>query len=77
MCYSIYLLHAYIIAFADKIKVEKYIHAGFYGRLFIHLIICSVLVLLISSIYFISIEKPCMDKDWVKKLAGKFRKERL
>lgn len=75
MCYSIYLLHLYIAALADRINFSQYIHAGIYSKLVIHTIISCIIIILVSGIYFLLVEKPCMDKDWVKKLVKKIRRK--
>jgi peptidoglycan/LPS O-acetylase OafA/YrhL len=68
MCYSIYLLHGPIISlfgnFLIKIKFTNYLN--------LNILICSLLliffIMIISSIFFLVIERPCMDKDWYKKI---------
>lgn len=67
MCYSIYLLHYAIISiFGNPILKHS-----FSKYKFINISIYSVLILLIimfiSSIFFLLVEKPCMDKNWLKK----------
>ena len=77
MCYSVYLLHVYIIALADRVNIGQYIHAGPYAKFFIHSTICLALILFISSFFFLLIEKPCMDKNWPKMLVNKFRRRTI
>jgi peptidoglycan/LPS O-acetylase OafA/YrhL len=68
MCYSIYLLHQPILDIFGKHLVKF----SFSKYSFINIPIYSILVLFvimtISSLFFLLIERPCMDKDWYKKL---------
>jgi len=63
MCYSIYLFHFLVIAFATRIVAH--------GRSPLLLTGLSiVLIALTSALYFLLIERPCMDRDWPKKLGA-------
>ncbi len=66
MCYSIYLIHLYIIAIMSKIT---YLHFGlsWYVYMTIQVLIMLPVVLVLSALYYKWIEQPCMDKDWWKK----------
>ncbi|SFM75978.1 Peptidoglycan/LPS O-acetylase OafA/YrhL, contains acyltransferase and SGNH-hydrolase domains [Chitinophaga sp. YR627] len=73
MCYSIYLLHTVIIsAFGSK-----FINGFFFDSLYLNLALFNVLqiclIMAISSIYFVLVERPCMDKYWPQKLLAFFR----
>lgn len=68
MCYSIYLWHTAIIS-----GLGNYItHIGISGHYFITLFLQSLIilpaVLVFSTIVYVLIEKPCMDKNWPVKL---------
>lgn len=72
MCYSIYLLHFAIISFIGKILLrsgEYVTNKGYFIPLYILFII---IILLISSLYFLFIEKPFMKPKWLglKKESG-------
>jgi len=68
MCYSIYLLHYPIISMFGnpllKYSFSRYtfINVSFYS------VVLILLVMTISSIFFLLVERPCMDKDWYKKI---------
>jgi len=68
MCYSIYLLHYPIISMFGN----PLLHYSFSEYSFINISIYSIsllfLIMAISSIYFLIIERPCMDKDWYKRI---------
>ena len=68
MCYSIYLLHFAIISFAGnplltfQFSEDSIINIGLYS------IIILGCILVISALFFIVIERPCMDKNWPIKI---------
>jgi peptidoglycan/LPS O-acetylase OafA/YrhL len=67
MCYSIYLLHYPIISIIGN-PLLKF---TFTSYPIINVIVFSIFILtgilLISSIFYLMIERPCMKKDWYKK----------
>lgn len=71
MCYSIYLLHfplmSLIAKFSHLYKVSDHI----LPNLLVNTIVTVVLSVVVSAGYFVLIEKPCMDKNWHKKLWAK------
>ncbi len=74
MCYSIYLIHYPIISLFGNPLVRKtfsdnqIINTGIYAAILI------VLVLVISSVFFLIAERPFMNKFWYKSLVKKFQK---
>jgi peptidoglycan/LPS O-acetylase OafA/YrhL len=64
MCYSIYLLHLSIILMFGKYPFSK----GYSSNIFIFAILTLILIFVISAVFFLLIERPCMDKNWYKKL---------
>lgn len=75
MCYSIYMLHSPIIyvfgKYMMKITFSKYAAVNFS----IYLLLLLATILLISSVFFQLIERPCMERDWYKKLYQRFKKK--
>ncbi|PQJ11732.1 hypothetical protein CJD36_008020 [Flavipsychrobacter stenotrophus] len=71
MCYTIYLLHYTIISmlgrFTAKIKFTDY----FFPNLLFQFTVLMFAILAISSVFYLYIERPFMDKKWVTKLMGK------
>ena len=69
MCYSIYLLHYPIISLIGNPLLKH----SFSRYVFVNLSIYSIVLLLAVgvnlAIFFLHIERPCMDKDWYKKFA--------
>ena len=67
MCYSIYLLHRTIMSLIDKTIYNMAISGNVVIDYFISVIILSIIIVFISSIFFLLIEKPCMEKNWYKR----------
>jgi peptidoglycan/LPS O-acetylase OafA/YrhL len=68
MCYTIYLLHLVLAEFFVLIFQEFSPDIPFITRLIIGLSIFLPVLFIVSSIFFLLIEKPCMDPAWPKKL---------
>lgn len=68
MCYSIYLLHNYVIAIGGALTERLGAGAPFYVRLLVQAGLLGLLVLLVSAIFFALIERPCMRADWPQRL---------
>lgn len=69
MCYSIYLYHLWIIALGAQAMRFAYRHDFPFWRNYCDL--CPwllIAVLAISSGFFLALERPCMERDWPKKL---------
>jgi peptidoglycan/LPS O-acetylase OafA/YrhL len=73
MCYSIYLLHFSITS--KVVDYFKYYQITDYSlpNVFVNSIICSIITLAVSAIFFLLIEKPCMYKDWPQKLKNRIK----
>lgn len=68
MCYSIYLLHYNIIPVIGNKTIHFNVsHQYLYAYLW-HSLILIPTILFCSAIFYLLVEKPCMDKDWPKKL---------
>jgi len=74
MCYSIYMLHSPIIYVFGKYVVSVTFSRYSIVNFSIYLILILSLILLISAIFFQLIEKPCMERDWHKKLFNRLKK---
>jgi peptidoglycan/LPS O-acetylase OafA/YrhL len=71
-CYSIYLIHNYIIAVAGYATERLAANAAFEVRLAIQCLLLGGLVLLLSAVYFKLIEQSCMNAAWPQKLKAHF-----
>jgi peptidoglycan/LPS O-acetylase OafA/YrhL len=70
MCYSIYLLHNYVIAATGWVTERLSLHDVFAVRLLIQFLLVAPVVLVISALYFRFIERPCMRPNWPQQLAS-------
>lgn len=71
MCYSIYLIHLplaeLVILFSSSVTFTQ----SYLLNFIIQLVIYLPILLVASIIFYLTIEKPCMDKNWPKKLFNK------
>jgi peptidoglycan/LPS O-acetylase OafA/YrhL len=69
MCYSIYLFHFVFIAALFKGTRHLILaRADFVGNLLIQLVVTGIPVLVLCGLFFVLVERPCMDPDWPSKL---------
>lgn len=73
MCYTIYLLHYPLMSMMSRLTGRM--TAGPYG---VDLVLQSAIVLpvllVVSGIFFLAVERPCMDPDWVGKAWRRLRR---
>ena len=69
MCYSIYLFHFAIISLVYRLTQSLMITHLFWPNLMLQFLIVGAVTLMVSSLFFISVEKPCMQKNWPTHLA--------
>ncbi len=71
MCYTLYLFHTVIISgFGNKTVFWKF-SSSYELNILMQTLILLPPILIISGVYFVLVEKPCMDKDWPLKLRNK------
>jgi peptidoglycan/LPS O-acetylase OafA/YrhL len=74
MCYSIYLLHPFLVSriarFTDRFILSDY----FFGQYLARMVAVVPLLLILTGIYFVLIERPCMKRDWPQRLWQKLRR---
>lgn len=68
MCYSIYLLHYNIIPVIGNTTINFNIFHSYPLVYLWHALIFFPAILIPSAVFYLLIERPCMDKDWPKKL---------
>jgi peptidoglycan/LPS O-acetylase OafA/YrhL len=68
MCYSIYLLHYaffhFLVPFTSKIQLGM----GYEIDYLLQIIIAVPTMLIVTTVFYLLVERPCMDKDWPKRL---------
>ena len=73
MCYSIYLLHYaffhLLVPFTSRLSMNM----GYKFDYFIQILVAVPIMLFVSTLFYIFIERPCMDKDWPRKLIRRFK----
>lgn len=72
MCYTIYLLHVPLIYFFGHITERAFVGRSLALNAGIQLLVLSPPVLVICSLFFLLIEKPCMNKQWPRNLTRRF-----
>lgn len=68
MCYTIYLIHLPIIEALYPVTKDVWLTHYFIPNLVVQFLILGPVILFFSIIYFLLIEKPCMNKDWPRLL---------
>lgn len=68
MCYTIYLLHSPFVSAFSRISHLFVVSEYYVVNLLFNTMLMLPVVLIISGVYFLLIEKPCMDKNWPNKL---------
>jgi len=74
MCYSIYLTHSLVVQFAYTLVPRVAWLRAFWPNMLAAEVIGLPLVFVVGAGFFILIERPCMDKNWPRKLIGLFAK---
>lgn len=64
MCYTIYLIHSQIISFMEKLLPRIAFTSYFSINLIVHFLVLLPFLAFFCAIFFLFIEKPCMNKDW-------------
>ena len=68
MCYTIYLLHYPLISALGRRTIRVGRGASFTEHFLLQFMIIVPLLLLVSTLYFVLVERPCMNKDWPRDL---------
>jgi peptidoglycan/LPS O-acetylase OafA/YrhL len=68
MCYSIYLFHPLILYAVKHFTWPLHIGQNFWFYFVLQAALSLPVVLLLCGAFFLLIERPCMDRDWPRKL---------
>ena len=71
MCYTIYLIHLPMAEGFGKLAGKFPVTNHYIVNLLVQLPVFLVLLFAVSVVFFLAIEKPCMNKDWPKQLKEK------
>lgn len=77
MCYTIYLIHLPLLEGLTPITTKLALTNIFGINLLLQALVVFPIVLAVSAVGFLWLEKPCMDKYWPAKLWARIRGERL
>jgi len=67
-CYSLYLFHFLIISAVCRASKPLHIGNSFWAYYSLQCVLVLPFVLIFCGIFFLLIERPCMDKNWPSKL---------
>ena len=73
MCYSIYLLHLMVMSAALSVTRHLIIFPNFYVNYAIQVALLLPVTLAVGVVYFIAVERPCMQVDWHLRLWRKIK----
>jgi peptidoglycan/LPS O-acetylase OafA/YrhL len=69
MCYTIYLLHYTLISGVGRLSTRLHWGSSFSLNLMLQLLLVTPMVLIVCGAFFVTIERPCMDRHWPERLA--------
>lgn len=72
MCYSIFLLHQTVLGGAGRFT-NWFRPANYYAYYWTQVGLLLLVILAVSSVFYLLIEKPCMKRDWHIKLYEKIK----
>jgi peptidoglycan/LPS O-acetylase OafA/YrhL len=73
MCYSIYLTHSLVLQGCYYLLMKLSFLHGFYPHLIAGIVLITPIIVFVGAVFFVVVERPCMDKNWPRKLADYFR----
>lgn len=68
MCYSIYLLHLLVIAGCGRLTKPLHLGHSFLAYFLLQSSLILPVVFFVSALFFLAVERPCMDRNWPSKL---------
>jgi peptidoglycan/LPS O-acetylase OafA/YrhL len=68
MCYSLYLFHFLIISSVARVSKPVHIGHNFWVYYSLQAVLVLPVVLMLCGVFFLLVERPCMDRDWPRKL---------
>jgi peptidoglycan/LPS O-acetylase OafA/YrhL len=75
MCYTIYLVHYTIISAFGRFTIKLHITDQYLPNLLLQVVLISIPVLVISSVFYLYIERPFMASKWMDMLLKKRKKD--
>jgi peptidoglycan/LPS O-acetylase OafA/YrhL len=72
MCYSLYLFHFLVISAVCRLSRPLHLGDNFWAYYALQSIVVLPFVLIFCGIFFLLVERPCMDKDWPRKMRNRW-----
>jgi peptidoglycan/LPS O-acetylase OafA/YrhL len=73
MCYSIYLLHNFVISHVGRLIRTLHLGPSFLAYFCLQCAILLPIAVLFCAAFFVAVERPCMNKRWPSKLLDRLR----
>jgi peptidoglycan/LPS O-acetylase OafA/YrhL len=73
MCYSIYLFHFLVIYGVKRLTASLHVGENFWAYYALQCFLILPVVLLFCGTFFLLVERPCMDREWPRKLWQHFQ----
>jgi peptidoglycan/LPS O-acetylase OafA/YrhL len=68
MCYSLYLFHFLIISSVSRLSKPVHFGQSFWAYYLLQACVVLPVVLILCGVFFLLVERPCMDREWPRKL---------
>jgi len=75
MCYTIYLYHFVLISVCGRLTKPLHIGSSFMAYFALQMLLILPVVLIVCTILYLLVERPCMDRNWPWKLAARLRRD--
>jgi peptidoglycan/LPS O-acetylase OafA/YrhL len=76
MCYSIYLYHYAVISLVGPTMTRIRLGNGYGGNMAVQTLLLGSAVMVISAVFFVLVERPCMDPNWPAHMMAGLREPR-
>jgi peptidoglycan/LPS O-acetylase OafA/YrhL len=74
MCYSIYLIHYEVISLVGRLTKRIAFGHVYWVHLLIQLALVGTAIVVVCGLYFVVLEKPCMRRDWPRRLRSRLQR---
>ena len=73
MCYTIYLIHYSFMFFIIRFTKDLSTGMGYVPDMLLQMAVVFPVLFMVSALFFLLVEKPCMDKHWPQRLTAYLR----
>lgn len=77
MCYSFYLLHMLVVSIAFKGTRHLIVFNDFLANCLLQFLTMGTCIYIVCTLYFVYVERPCMDPEWPQKLWARITRSNL